>query len=258
MKRGVEPLPEEAHALGHDDAVDAVLHLEMLVADVDRAVGEIVLIDARRLQQHLVERQVLAAGQILDRLGREAVGRGADLRLDADARRLEPLGRDGDFLLRLGRRRRLIGLRSLSRGRRIRRTRGAGGVRLVRPRTGCKSDQSTASRSDRCAPEISTLSKCHGTLPMPENPRRHRARSRTNAATQERNDGRSGGGGSAGLEEEKFRNWWRNGRGAVMRPRWQRGRRRQAHGIWQNNRRRERHIGANGAGLIGRPGPVVL
>ena len=93
---------------------------------------------------------------------------------------------------------------------------------------------------------------------MPENPKRHRARSRTNAATQERNDGRSGGGGSAGLEEEKFRNWWRNGRGTVMCPRWQRGRRRQAHGIWQNNRRRERHVGANGTGLIGRPGPVVL
>jgi len=84
------------------------------------------------------------------------------------------------------------------------------------------------------------------------------ARSRTNAATQERNDGRSGGGGSASLEEEEFpqlpAEWARYGHASAT----QRGRRRQAHGIWQNNRRRERHVGANGTGLIGRPGPVVL
>ncbi len=57
-----EALAEKAHAVGNDDAVDAILDVEMLVADMDGAVGEIVLGDARRLQQHLVEAGVLACG----------------------------------------------------------------------------------------------------------------------------------------------------------------------------------------------------
>jgi hypothetical protein len=47
-----------------------------------------------RLQENLVERVVLAAGLRLDRLPVDRVDRGADLRLDGGADRLEPLCRD--------------------------------------------------------------------------------------------------------------------------------------------------------------------
>ena len=60
-------LAEHAQALGQDDAVQAELQAVVLAADVDLAVG--ILGDARRLQDDLVERRVLAAGQRLDAPG---------------------------------------------------------------------------------------------------------------------------------------------------------------------------------------------
>jgi hypothetical protein len=53
-----------------------------------------VLAHTRRLQDDLVERVVRAARLGFDRLPGHRVGRGADWRLDRDARRLEPLRHD--------------------------------------------------------------------------------------------------------------------------------------------------------------------
>ena len=60
--------------------------------EVDLA--ERILRDAGRLQQGLVERQILGAGLVRDRLLRERIGRGADARLDALACDLELLRRE--------------------------------------------------------------------------------------------------------------------------------------------------------------------
>src|ERR1700691_6176720 len=77
-----EALAEEADAFRQQYAVDAVLHVGVLVADVELGVFGAVLVDAGRLQQHLAERGIGAAGQRLDRLAAEAVARGADIALD--------------------------------------------------------------------------------------------------------------------------------------------------------------------------------
>ena len=58
----------------------------MLAPQVDLA--EAVLRHARRLQQHLVERRVLALGNVLQRLRRESVSRRAESRLDLLARHI--------------------------------------------------------------------------------------------------------------------------------------------------------------------------
>ena len=81
--------------LGQDHAVQPVLQAVVLAADVQLAVA--VLRHARRLQDHLVERRVLAAGRVSMAWDDERIGRGADLRLDGGARRVEPLGRDDDL-----------------------------------------------------------------------------------------------------------------------------------------------------------------
>jgi hypothetical protein len=57
-----------------------------------------ILAHTRRLEEHLVERVVRAAGLRLDRLSGDRVGRGTDLRLDCSSRRLEPLRHDVDLL----------------------------------------------------------------------------------------------------------------------------------------------------------------
>jgi hypothetical protein len=56
------------------------------------AIGEIVLIDTRHLQDRVVDRGVLCARQVLNGALRHRVGRRADLRLDADPRFVERLG----------------------------------------------------------------------------------------------------------------------------------------------------------------------
>jgi hypothetical protein len=90
----IERLAEDADTFGDDDAVETVLQRIVLAADVE--LPETVLRDAGRLQDHLVEQVVLAAGRVLDILLRERIGRSARLRLDGVARRVEPLGGDDD------------------------------------------------------------------------------------------------------------------------------------------------------------------
>ena len=70
------------------------------LADMQTAVVERILVDARRLQDDLVHRIVVATRQGVDRLLSDGIGRGADLRLDIDTRCIEPLGGDNDFFLR--------------------------------------------------------------------------------------------------------------------------------------------------------------
>ena len=80
----IERLAEHRNAFRQDDAVDAVLQAVVLAADVQLAEG--ILRHARRLQDHLIEQRVVAAGLVLDVLGGDRVGRGAELGLDAVAR----------------------------------------------------------------------------------------------------------------------------------------------------------------------------
>ncbi|MBW8760357.1 MAG: hypothetical protein JF586_22435 [Burkholderiales bacterium] len=77
----IQRLAEDADALGKDDAVEAVLQAGMLAADMELAEG--ILHHLGRLQQHLVQRHVVAARHGVDGLRVERVDRCASLRLDA-------------------------------------------------------------------------------------------------------------------------------------------------------------------------------
>ena len=79
----IEGLSEHGYAFGNDDAVQAVLQAIVLAADMQLAEG--ILRGAWRLEDDLIEQRVLAARLGLDVLGRDGVGRGADLGLDAVA-----------------------------------------------------------------------------------------------------------------------------------------------------------------------------
>ncbi len=87
------------------------------------AIGQIVLVDAGRLQRDLVDRVVLAARQVLDGFMGEGVGRGADAGRDAVARFVQSLGDDRNLFGRFAGRsswrtgRRCLLLRLCGRGR---------------------------------------------------------------------------------------------------------------------------------------------
>jgi hypothetical protein len=57
-KPGAQIVTEKADPVRDDDAVDAVLHVEVLVAHMQPAIGRIVLIDPRHLQDGVVDRYV--------------------------------------------------------------------------------------------------------------------------------------------------------------------------------------------------------
>ena len=82
-QRGVDDLAEAADAVGQHDAVDAVLQVGMLVADVEIAAGGGILRHARNLQQHLVPGGVSALRQGLDRLLAHRIRHGTCRRCDA-------------------------------------------------------------------------------------------------------------------------------------------------------------------------------
>jgi hypothetical protein len=99
---GVEDLPECADAVGKHDAVDAILQIGVLVADMQVAARGRILRDAGELQHHLVERGIAPLRQRLDGLARERVGRGSAGRQKALARRVEPVALALDGGRRLG------------------------------------------------------------------------------------------------------------------------------------------------------------
>ncbi len=84
-------LAEHRKALGQDHVVQPVLHVGVVAADMQLAEG--VLHHARRLQDHLVQRHVLAARQDVDHLLGQRIGGGAQRRLHHLARLVQPLGR---------------------------------------------------------------------------------------------------------------------------------------------------------------------
>jgi hypothetical protein len=106
---GVENLSERADAVGKHDAVDAILHVGVLVADVKFAAGGRVLRHAGRLQQRLVERGVGALRQRLERLLADLIGIGPGGCDEAAPDRVELIVLAGDHLRR--------GLRRRGRGR---------------------------------------------------------------------------------------------------------------------------------------------
>ena len=77
MKLEFQHLPEPRHAVRKQDAVEAVAHIGVLVANVQEPACRRILCHARRLQQHLVQRRVGSAGHVLDVLIRDLVGTGA-------------------------------------------------------------------------------------------------------------------------------------------------------------------------------------
>jgi hypothetical protein len=99
---GVDRLAEAGDALRQLHAVDAVLHVGVVVAHVDRAGALGVLAHARQAQQHFVERRVVALAQLVDHVGVDRVDGGADLRRQIDARALQVGGGHFHLLHRRG------------------------------------------------------------------------------------------------------------------------------------------------------------
>jgi hypothetical protein len=96
-----QALAEEAQPRRQRYPVDAKLDGLHFVVDVDAAGRQSVLAYARRLQKDLIERVVRAPRLPVDPLAGDRVGRGADLRLDGGAGRLEPRGFDRHLLKRV-------------------------------------------------------------------------------------------------------------------------------------------------------------
>ena len=109
-KRGLNTWPKPVDSFGKLDAVDPVLEVGVLAADMDLAVG--ILRDAGRLQHHLVQRRVVTLRQIMNRLLVETVDAAAGLGRQAVARHVEPFGdhRQAQGLLRGHRQRQFPGL----------------------------------------------------------------------------------------------------------------------------------------------------
>ncbi len=89
---GAEGLAEHGDALRQDHVVQPVLDVGVVAPDVQ--LSERVLHHPRGLQDHLVERDVLAAGQDVHQLFGQRVGRGAERRLDGLAGGVQLLSGD--------------------------------------------------------------------------------------------------------------------------------------------------------------------
>ncbi len=101
----VHDLREAGHAVGQQDAIDPILQIGVLVADMQAAARRRILRDARGLQQHLVERRLIALRKRLYRRAVERILADPDLRQQT----IEPLGVCQRRRRRRGRRRRRAG-----------------------------------------------------------------------------------------------------------------------------------------------------
>ncbi len=90
---GIDRLSEAGDAFGQLRAIDAVLHIRVLVAHMQRPRGLRVQGDPRKAQQDVVHRRVRAEGEVLDELLVDAIDGGADLRRELQLRFLQTLGR---------------------------------------------------------------------------------------------------------------------------------------------------------------------
>ena len=100
---GIEHMTEAGNAVRQNDAVDAVLYVGVLVAHVDVAIDGTVLRNARRLQQHGVDRRVGALRQRLDEGAVHIEAAGAEARRQVVARHVEFRIRGGEVVFRLRR-----------------------------------------------------------------------------------------------------------------------------------------------------------
>ncbi len=97
-------LPEHRKALGQDHIIQPVLDVGVIAADVELAKG--ILHDAGRLQDHLVQRDILAAGQDVHQLLGKRIGGCSQRGLDRLAsgvqalRRHHDIGTDGPVTVR--------------------------------------------------------------------------------------------------------------------------------------------------------------
>ena len=89
---GVENAAEAGQAVRQHHAVDAKLHVGMIVADVKEPAGGGILRHPRGLQQDFLHRLVVAAGKRLDGRVADSVGRGADGRVEIAAGLVEGVG----------------------------------------------------------------------------------------------------------------------------------------------------------------------
>ena len=103
---GVENAAEAGQAVGQHHAIDAKLHVGVVVANVEQAAGGGILRDPRGLQQDFLYRLVVAAGKRLDCGVTDDVSRRADSREKVAARLIEGVGFGIELRGRRDRRRR--------------------------------------------------------------------------------------------------------------------------------------------------------
>ena len=103
---GVENAAEAGQAVGQHHAIDAILHVGMIVADVKEPACGGVLRHPRGLQQDFLHRLVVAAGKRIDRRVGDDIGGRADGRVEIAAALIEGVGLGVELRGRRDRRRR--------------------------------------------------------------------------------------------------------------------------------------------------------
>ena len=95
-QRGIEKRAEAGNAVRQHDAVDADLHIGVLVADVKAAAGGGILRHAGGLQEYLFDRLIVAPRKRLDRVVTDGRRNGPDRRVDRVQSLVEGVRRRGD------------------------------------------------------------------------------------------------------------------------------------------------------------------
>ena len=95
-QRGIKKCAETSHAVRQHDAVDADLHVGVLVADVKVAARGGILRHAGGLQEYLFDRLIVAPRKRLDRVVTDGGRNGPDRRIDGIQSLIERVRRQGD------------------------------------------------------------------------------------------------------------------------------------------------------------------
>jgi hypothetical protein len=96
-------LGEAGYAVGQQNAVDAILNVAVLIADVEIALARLVLVDARKLKNEVAELNGVSLWEALDIPLTELIGAGASLRQeDSVASLVEILGLLDDLTIGRG------------------------------------------------------------------------------------------------------------------------------------------------------------
>ena len=97
-QRGVEKRAKAGNTVRQHDAVDANLHIGVLVAHVKAAAGGRILRHAGRLQEYLFDGLIVAPRKRLDRVVTERCRNDSDRRVDRVQSLVEGVGRHGDWI----------------------------------------------------------------------------------------------------------------------------------------------------------------